>query len=629
MTSETRYMRSDTEVVNGHTFYKLLTTRTVSMLQTYITKDGNNAGSWGSKIWKRDTSGNETLISSGFVAQVQRSSKGSGIQSNTWACPQTSLSSTDRIVVRVYASLDGWVTNTLMGEFITGQLGATQLDSATWTIYYYTSWDYDGETSYAYYMWGSSSYDSRIGNFSWSTAPILKEVTDSFGMTDTPRANKTLAITDSFGLSDTPRANKTLVITDSFGVTDTPYRDKVLSILDSLGLTDNVYANKTLFIIDSFGLTDTPITDKVLMIDDSFGLLDSPYAHKTIVQIDAFGLSDSIICNKILSVTDSIGLTDALLSDKTLIVEDSIGLTDAQFIMKLLLLEDSMGLSDVSKVDKLVATVDEFGLSDIPLVDKEVISTDVMGLLDTVLVNKTLLVSDIIGMTDIPYLVTPPMKKVMRLLATIRFIKSYSSVIHNGKTVNRLPVIKAFTAERKTQTSKEGITTSAEESIVHIKPKYEVKVIRNGEQVYHVKRTRDLLVWRGEMVLANLLSQGAVGTDTADWKVLASENDTVPDMGDDSGNPELNEFSPLIGTPVSVSYDFTPTVKVSGGYQTISELTIRGIVVSDGSKTVRKIGIIDTVSTPNRNIIVEDSVVPFNVVLNDQIQIIYTIPMGY
>jgi len=163
-------------------------------------------------------------------------------------------------------------------------------------------------------------------------------------------------------------------------------------------------------------------------------------------------------------------------------------------------------------------------------------------------------------------------------------------------------------------------------TIRRLKGRYELRIIRNGEEIYHFKRTRDLLVWRGQMIFAYLLSQGAVGTSTDTWQVVASENSVMPDMGDDSGNPLANEFNPVIGSPVNVSYDYNPDVKPSGGYQTVFDLIIYGTVISDGSKTLRKIGIIDTVSTPNKHIIFEDAVVPKDIILNDEIYIRYTIP---
>jgi len=160
-----------------------------------------------------------------------------------------------------------------------------------------------------------------------------------------------------------------------------------------------------------------------------------------------------------------------------------------------------------------------------------------------------------------------------------------------------------------------------------LKGRFELRIIRNGETIYRFKRTRDLLVWRGQMIFAYLLSQGAVGTSTDTWQVIASENNVSPDMGDDSGEPLNNEFNPVIGSPVNVSYDFNPTIKPSAGYQTQADLIIYGTVISDRNATLRKIGIIDDVSPPNQHIIFEDAIVPRDVLENDEIYIQYTVPL--
>lgn len=161
-----------------------------------------------------------------------------------------------------------------------------------------------------------------------------------------------------------------------------------------------------------------------------------------------------------------------------------------------------------------------------------------------------------------------------------------------------------------------------------IKGMLEVRIIRNGVMIHKTKRGEDLLVYRGQMIFAYLLSQGALGTSTSGWQVVASEKSVIPDMGDDSGNPLANEFNPVIGSPVNVSYDFEPSVKPSGGYQAHSDLIIDGTVICDGFKTLRKIGIIDIVAVPNKHIIFEDAVVEFPLILNDEIYIRYTIPLG-
>lgn len=169
---------------------------------------------------------------------------------------------------------------------------------------------------------------------------------------------------------------------------------------------------------------------------------------------------------------------------------------------------------------------------------------------------------------------------------------------------------------------------SPEKIALRIKARYTITCRRNGEEVFRFKRTRDLLVWRGQSVLANLLSQGNVGTATSEWKAIASENNTPPNMSDDSGEPETHEFYPVIGTPVSVTYEFSPTIIPIGNAQTPSELIIKGTVISNGEKTLRKIGIIDSNDYPNRNIIIEDFVPIRPVITNEEIDIEYMFPLG-
>lgn len=160
-----------------------------------------------------------------------------------------------------------------------------------------------------------------------------------------------------------------------------------------------------------------------------------------------------------------------------------------------------------------------------------------------------------------------------------------------------------------------------------LKIMYEVEVYRNGKRIYHQKPKRDLQVWRGQSVIAGLLSQGAVGTDTATWYIVLSSNSTMPNMNDDSGDPEANEFSPTIGTKVSASYEFTPTDKTNSGYQVLAQLKIYGQINITGNATLRKIGIIDNVATPNRNIVVEDAVIPVDLHNGDTVKTNYFIYM--
>jgi hypothetical protein len=178
--TETRYLRSDEVTVNSVRYYKLGISQTASpkMFESFYPL--SRTAYWGMRVWKKASNGTTTEITSGTpVAQVSRSVDGYGIQSVTWACPQTALDATDRIVVCVYQKIvvsGSWLpVSTPNSGWVTEELGATQLDSTNWTIYYYTERDYDTieKVTYADFYWGTSTFISRIENFSW-TAVVSK-----------------------------------------------------------------------------------------------------------------------------------------------------------------------------------------------------------------------------------------------------------------------------------------------------------------------------------------------------------------------------------------------------------------------------------------------------------------------
>jgi len=165
-----RYMRGDQHTVNNLNAYKLAVPQSAIYKTVLDGAAGRQSIYWGIRVWKRSSAGNETEITGGTpVAQVSRSNNGEGLQSNTWACPQTPLQSTDAIVVRVYMKFGSGEWQ-LCSTFITEQLQASQLDSVQWTVYYYTWRFYDrweGITSGSY-DWGTTTYNSHIQNFQYT-----------------------------------------------------------------------------------------------------------------------------------------------------------------------------------------------------------------------------------------------------------------------------------------------------------------------------------------------------------------------------------------------------------------------------------------------------------------------------
>jgi len=168
---ETRYFRSDTHLINGLTAYQLKTSQTTTSLYFEALSPINGAYTvyYYFQILKRDVNGNETLIVD-WTLHSSRSASGSGLVSANWACPATSLSGTDAIRVNLRVKVS---TNQTDRSFITEQLGASSLDSATWTIWLYTycvRGSTAGKTIGRIYH-GDSTYDSRILNFTYTLIP--------------------------------------------------------------------------------------------------------------------------------------------------------------------------------------------------------------------------------------------------------------------------------------------------------------------------------------------------------------------------------------------------------------------------------------------------------------------------
>ncbi len=167
-----RYMRSDTQTINGLGAYKLNIPESTSSASVTQSGDGHGA-SWGIRAWIRHSNGVEQEISldgqTGTPKAVVYRTVGSGVQSNTVTVAQTALQQTDSLVVRVYAKV-GTSDWTASATFTTEQLQASTLKATTWTLYYYTyayyyrTYNFTASTFY----WGTSTYNSQIQNLQYT-----------------------------------------------------------------------------------------------------------------------------------------------------------------------------------------------------------------------------------------------------------------------------------------------------------------------------------------------------------------------------------------------------------------------------------------------------------------------------
>ncbi len=167
-----RYMRSDTQTINGLNAYKLNIPESNSSASN--TQYGDEpVAYWGIRAWVRHSDGTEQELSldgqTGTPMAVVSRGSGSGLQSATVTVAQTALQPTDSLVVRVYTKVgtdSGW---TLSAAFTTEQLQATTLQATTWTVYYYTYafWNRYIERETAKLYWGTTTYNTRIQNIQY------------------------------------------------------------------------------------------------------------------------------------------------------------------------------------------------------------------------------------------------------------------------------------------------------------------------------------------------------------------------------------------------------------------------------------------------------------------------------
>jgi hypothetical protein len=171
MPVETRWYRYETTTINGLTAYKLALAKIGTSYIFARTVTRYVAGGYICiDVAVRHADGTETAVAS-KVAQIQTTAGDFELTlSATVDIPETSLSPTDAIVVRVYWRFGDETAWTLCATFITEQLGASKLDAATWTCYYTESHTATlvptPRSAMNFHIDGT--YLSRIENFTWT-----------------------------------------------------------------------------------------------------------------------------------------------------------------------------------------------------------------------------------------------------------------------------------------------------------------------------------------------------------------------------------------------------------------------------------------------------------------------------
>ena len=169
-TTEAWYFRSDTWTVNTELGYKLHTTQSSSTTYTESTSSSLEDFTVGIKVYRVSEDGDVIPVTDTVVAEATQSGATAGTLLNTTytLSGDTELVFDDAIQVLVYHQV-GSGTQTAEATFITRNLETDELNTNTWTVYYYVTVTESGGTYYYRFHYGDSSTDSKITNVQYVT----------------------------------------------------------------------------------------------------------------------------------------------------------------------------------------------------------------------------------------------------------------------------------------------------------------------------------------------------------------------------------------------------------------------------------------------------------------------------
>lgn len=159
--SYTRFMRFDTHTVNGQLGYVLNTTISYNARNVSTSLAGSQQVWFGFKAWKLDYSNTSYVLTDGYNANVTRTVNGEGLQTISWTPDTTSLDAGDALKVSVCMKLgsESWSEKAV---FVTETLVYSALTNNSWSVKLYTNRTETGGTTYAWFFWGDTTYQSRI-----------------------------------------------------------------------------------------------------------------------------------------------------------------------------------------------------------------------------------------------------------------------------------------------------------------------------------------------------------------------------------------------------------------------------------------------------------------------------------
>ena len=156
-TDVTWYMRADTHEINGVMGYRLSTAPSTQSLNDSVSISGAYSSYYGIRVWIIKYGETEELTDGSPAATAYIS--GIGLHSASWNCPGYN-DIIIGLIVKVYQRFGSGEWN-LRVTFVSDNSSLFKLPESTWTVYYYTSRQYDGVKTVSTFYWGAD-YNSRI-----------------------------------------------------------------------------------------------------------------------------------------------------------------------------------------------------------------------------------------------------------------------------------------------------------------------------------------------------------------------------------------------------------------------------------------------------------------------------------
>lgn len=167
------YVRADTHTVNTVLGYKLNETQTSTQLYTSVTAEGNLTAYYGWRVWKVNSKGEVSELTSGYKYSW-RVASAEGQQNVLWNCPGSSLQvGYDAIMAKLYMRFaEGpWIEK---ATFISDQLLKKTLVGTEWAFQTYTKKLYSGGSTTVYVYWGASAKETSIAGIEFVDADVYE-----------------------------------------------------------------------------------------------------------------------------------------------------------------------------------------------------------------------------------------------------------------------------------------------------------------------------------------------------------------------------------------------------------------------------------------------------------------------